>query len=67
MEKGIEKGIEKGMEKGRKEGSEIKSTEVVMNLLNTQKFSDPEIAVLAGVSEDFVLKIKNEMGEKHDL
>ena len=54
MEKGIKKGIEKGIEKGAVQ----KSYEVVKKLLLSGKFTIPEIAGFAGVSEDFVRKVK---------
>jgi len=53
MEKGMQKGMEKGMEKGM--------AEVVKNLLSTGKFSIPEIANFANVSEAFVRRIKKEI------
>ena len=62
MKKGIEQGVEKGRDKGRAEGmekgAEQKSYEVVKKLLSAGKFTIPEIAGFAGVSEDFVSKVK---------
>ncbi len=66
IEKGIQKGIQKGMtegiQKGRAEGmgkgAAQKSYEVVKKLLSAGKFTIPEIAGFAGVSEDFVRKVK---------
>ena len=56
-ERGIEEGIEKGIEKG----SEEKSFEFVKNLLASNKFSIPEIANFADVSESFVRRVKKEI------
>ena len=53
MEEGIEKGIERGEEK--------KSYEVVSKLLMADKFSFSEIANFAGVSEEFVKKVQQDM------
>ena len=50
MQQGLEKGIEKGIEKGK--------TEVVKNLLSSDKFNVAEIANFANVSEAFVRKVK---------
>lgn len=57
-EEGMEKGIEKGMEKG----TFSKSYTVVKNLLKLEKFSIAEIASIAEVDEEFVKKVKEELG-----
>lgn len=58
LEEAFEKGIEKGIEKGRKNGIEEGKAEVVANLVNTGKFTIPEIANFSNVSEAFVRKVK---------
>jgi predicted transposase YdaD len=58
MEKGLEKGLEKGMEKGMERGLEKGKTEFVKNLLAANQFTNTEIANFAGVTEDYVLKVK---------
>jgi len=50
---GLAKGLERGIEKGK--------TDVVENLLTMQQFTIAEIAKLARVTEDFVLKVKKAM------
>jgi len=49
---------------GIAEGAELKSYEVVHNLLAANKFSISEIANFAGVSEDFVKKVRASLKEK---
>ena len=61
FEKGIEKGIEKGREEGREEGKKL----IVQNLINTGKFTVPEIANLAGVPETFVKKVHTLLKKKN--
>lgn len=56
-----EEGREKGREEGREEGIEQKNHEFVKNLLAAKKFTVPEIANLAGVTEAFVRKIKKQI------
>ena len=56
--RGEKKGIEKGIEKGRQEGKVESRLEVVKNLLVETDFPVAKIASLAGVTEDFVLKVK---------
>ena len=61
--KGIEKGIEEGIEKGMTQKELEKNIAFTRNLLTSTDFSSLKIAQLVGVSEDFVLKIKNESGK----
>ena len=58
MIEGMEKGMEKGIVEGLEIGAAQKSYEVVKKLLSAGKFTIPEIAGFAGVSEDFVRKVK---------
>ena len=58
MIEGMEKGMEKGIVEGLEKGAAQKSYEVVKKLLSAGKFTIPEIAGFAGVSEDFVRKVK---------
>lgn len=53
-----EEGEEKGIEKGIIKGEERKSFEIVKNLLLESDFTIAKIASVAGVTEDFVLKVK---------
>jgi hypothetical protein len=49
--------FEKGIEKGKEQ--------IVQNLINTGKFTVPEIANLAGVPETFVKKVRSSMNKKN--
>lgn len=53
--------ILQGREEGREEGREAVKTEVVVNLLNANKFTIVEIANFAGVSEAFIRKVKRKL------
>jgi phage portal protein BeeE len=53
----FERGVEKGIEKGKEQ--------IVQNLINTGKFTLPEIANLAGVPESFVKKVHTPMKKKN--
>ena len=52
------------LEYARNEGMEKGKTEVVSNLLAANKFSISEIANFAGVSEDFVKKVRTSLKKK---
>jgi predicted transposase YdaD len=64
-EEARKKGLKEGRKEGRKEGQEFgqeeKARKVVKNLLLMDKFSDKEIAQIAEVTEEFVLKVKAEL------
>ena len=64
MEKGMEKGIEKGMQKGIEKGTEQKTREVVKKLINKLGFADAQISDIAGVSIDYVKKIRLSLKKK---
>ena len=64
MEKGMEKGIEKGMEKGMEKGIELKSYEVVENLIIKFGFNDEQAANAAGVPVAVVKKIRIALKKK---
>ena len=55
--KGVKRGIEEGIEKG----IEIGKTDVVRNLILNTDFSVSKIAMLTGISEEQVSKIKAEI------
>ncbi len=55
-----QRGEAKGIEKGLEEGVQNKSYEVVKNLLLSGRFTVAEVASFAGVTEEFVIKIKAE-------
>lgn len=54
---------EKGRKEGFAQGEERKSYEVVKNLLLANKFTVSEIANFASVSEQFVLKVKEDISK----
>ncbi|MBX3257779.1 MAG: Rpn family recombination-promoting nuclease/putative transposase [Chitinophagaceae bacterium] len=60
----IEKGRKKGIEEGIEKGVEKKSREFIQNLLITERFSVPEIAGFAGVTEPFVKKVRASLKKK---
>ena len=60
-EKGKVEGIAEGIEKGIERGIDEKSRQIVVNLLKDTAFDDEKIATLAGVSFDFVQKIRKEI------
>ena len=67
-EEGLKQGIEKGLEKGRKEGIEKgrqqlekKAYEVVKNLIEELDLPDDAIVRIAGVSVEFVQKVRTEL------
>jgi len=64
IERGIKKGIEKGIEKGIKKGAELKSYDVVENLIAKLGFTDEQAADVAEVSIDFVRKVRTDLAEK---
>ncbi len=55
-----EEGFEEGLGKGFEEGEEKKSIQVVKNLLMNTDFDTAKIASLADVSEEFVIKVREE-------
>ena len=59
--RGLEKGLEKGLEEGEVNGEEKKSYQVVKNLISANRFTIPEIANFADVSETFVRKVKKSL------
>ena len=59
---GLEKGLAQGLEKGLEKGVESKSYEFVNNLLKQTDFDDSRISILAGVSIDFVRKVRESSG-----
>ncbi len=55
---GLEKGIEKGLETGVAKGVELHQHDTVVRMIESARFSDEEIAGLAGVTLSFVRKIR---------
>ena len=62
IQKGIQKGITKGIEQGKSEKELEKDVAFTKSLLLSTDFSTLKIAELVGISEDFVLKVKKELG-----
>jgi predicted transposase/invertase (TIGR01784 family) len=58
---GAKQGREEGREQGREEGREENSRKIVKNMLAAGKFTIPEIAALADVSQAFVRTVKKNM------
>jgi hypothetical protein len=59
LDRAEKKGIEKGMTQKELE----KNLDFTRNLLSSTSFSTSKIAKLVGVSEDFVLGVKSELGQ----
>lgn len=58
IEEGLERGLEQGLEQGLAKGHLERNTAFVQNLLRKTKFTQREIAELAGVSIEFVKEVK---------
>jgi predicted transposase/invertase (TIGR01784 family) len=56
-----ESAIEEGLKKGMKEGEQKKSIEVIKNLFAIGEPSIAKIASIAGVTEEFVRKVKENL------
>ncbi len=56
-----EEAREKGLKEGKVLGKEKKTVQIIRNLFTLNKFSIAEIAQIAEVSEEFVLKMKGEL------
>jgi predicted transposase YdaD len=61
IEEGLKKGMKEGRIEGRKEGQYEKGVEVVKNLFATGENSIAKIASIAGVTEEFVRKVKESL------
>ncbi len=61
LEKGLEKGRLKGREEGKAEGKVEGKAEVVSNLIIKMAMTDAQAADIAGVSVDFVKKVRKEL------
>ncbi|TAN20744.1 MAG: hypothetical protein EPN37_00970 [Chitinophagaceae bacterium] len=59
--KGREEGLEEGLEKGLEKGKEVKSYEVVKNLIERMGMTDAQVADIAGVSVTFVKKVRKRL------
>ncbi|TAN01560.1 MAG: hypothetical protein EPN39_01805 [Chitinophagaceae bacterium] len=57
LERAKKEGLERGLEKGR----EAKSYEVVRNLIERMTLTDAQAADIAGVSVDFVKKVRRKL------
>ena len=60
---GLEKGREEALEQGIDRGIELHQHETVVRLLRTGRFTAEEIAEFAGVSVDYVRRVKNELNK----
>lgn len=60
----FQKGVIKGIEKGIEQGIDLKSQEIVQNLITTLGLSDEQAAGVAGVSIEFVREIRAKMIKK---
>ena len=63
-EEKIKTAEKKGMEKGMEKGAEQKTREVVKKLINKLGFTDAQISDIAGVSIDYVKKIRLSLKKK---
>ncbi|TDE10250.1 hypothetical protein E0F88_28570 [Dyadobacter psychrotolerans] len=61
IERGIEKGMERGLQKGIEQGIELGKSDIVKNLLTSTDFTTEKIAILTGVNEKIIEKIRNEL------
>ena len=61
IEEGLERGLEQGLEQGLAKGHLERNTAFVQNLLRKTKFTQKEIAELAGVTIEFVREIKRKL------
>ena len=69
LEQGLEKGLEQGLEKGLEQGIEIgaseneqkKNLEFATALIISTDFDDAKIALLVGVTEEYVIDLRNEL------
>ena len=59
--RGEMKGLEKGLEKGLVKGEAKAKTDIVKNLLLSGKITDAEIASIAGVTDDFIKKLREDI------
>ncbi len=59
---GIEKGREEGIEKGIEKGVSIKEMEFATSLIVSTDFDDAKIALLVGVSIDYVTQLRTTLG-----
>lgn len=64
IERGIEKGVEKGIEKGIEQGVEKHQHETVVAMLRDGVLAAEKIAEYAGVTLEYVLKVKKELESK---
>jgi hypothetical protein len=59
-----QQGIEQGIEQGIKQGISLKTRKTVEKMLADSRFSMREIAAIAEVSIDYIIKVQNELSEK---
>lgn len=64
FQKGVIRGIEQGIEKGIERGIDLKSHEIVQNLITKLGLSDEQAAGVAGVSIQFVMDVRAEITKK---
>ena len=61
IEKGINLGIEKGIDLGIEKGVSIKEKEFATSLIISTDFDDAKIALLVGVTEQYVIDLRSEL------
>jgi len=61
QERQLNEAIQKSLETGIEQGTEAKSYEVVENLIHELKLTDDVIVRVAGVSLDFVKKVRTDL------
>ncbi len=61
LEEGKEKGKKEGIKEGFQKGKERKSYEVVRNLITKMGLTDSQVADIAGVTVNFVKKVRKEL------
>jgi hypothetical protein len=70
IEQGLEQGIEQGLEQGLEQGMSQKDYEnkfnFVKSLLDNTDFNDEKIAVLVGVSINFITDVKDVLSKNED-
>ena len=64
LAQGLSEGRIKGIMEGRMEGAEESRKEFVRNLITSFGFSDEQIAKAANVTQDFILKIREELAKE---
>ena len=61
IEQGIDLGIEKGIDLGIEQGEAKKNKEFATSLIISTDFDDAKIALLVGVTEQYVIDLRSEL------